>query len=285
MSSLSGTNGAKRGAFIAKLVAMLGDPTLGHLIRWSNDGRAFVVFHSEEFAQKALSNYFRHRNFSSFVRQMHLYGFKKISIQNGAIQFSHADFIRGREDLLHRISRKPGVRSRQQSGGVKKEEMMSESDFALQNDPFVAGGVAGDLTTITSLRSQLEELREQNVRLAQANEDLQKQVHHLQGNGGSFGFGEDLDSSMDMKLDWNDDSPMSGLISSFVPVYPVLPKLEDLNSNRGDVSPRSLSRNYGLIGQDYMMADHNMLGEGSSQPFEYNDMNAFGFQDELGFGF
>jgi len=263
--SQNGNSGNKKGAFIAKLVAMLNDPSLGHLIRWSGDGRAFIVTHQEEFAQKALSSYFRHRNFSSFVRQMHLYGFKKVSIQNGAIQFSHPDFLLGRDDLVSKISRKPGMRIRHQVSSLVVKEEMNDVD------------VSGELTNISSLRGQLEELREQNRRLAQANEDLQRQVYNLQGPSNSFGYGEDLDNGiMDMKLDYNEDAAMSGM-TSFVPVYPVLPKLED-------GSPRA-SSNHGLVGLDFMMPDQNSLGENWGHAFEFNDSSAFGFQDELGFGF
>ncbi|KAG7193175.1 transcription factor Hsr1 [Scheffersomyces spartinae] len=77
----AGTNPpTKRNAFVHKLFAMLSDPALKHLIWWteSEEQNIFALHPGEEFAT-ALTNYFKHGNVASFVRQLHMYGFHKVS--------------------------------------------------------------------------------------------------------------------------------------------------------------------------------------------------------------
>jgi hypothetical protein len=65
-------------AFIHKLYSMLEDRTIQHLISWSNNNESFVMSPSNEFS-KVLAQYFKHTNISSFVRQLNMYGFHKVS--------------------------------------------------------------------------------------------------------------------------------------------------------------------------------------------------------------
>lgn len=65
-------------AFIHKLYNMLEDRSIQHLISWSNTNESFVMSPSNEFA-KVLAQYFKHTNISSFVRQLNMYGFHKVS--------------------------------------------------------------------------------------------------------------------------------------------------------------------------------------------------------------
>ncbi|KAF2396168.1 hypothetical protein EJ06DRAFT_246369 [Trichodelitschia bisporula] len=65
-------------AFIHKLYNMLEDHSIRHLISWSNTNESFVMSPSTEFS-KVLSSYFKHTNISSFVRQLNMYGFHKVS--------------------------------------------------------------------------------------------------------------------------------------------------------------------------------------------------------------
>ena len=57
---------------------MLEDPSIQHLITWSTTNESFVMSPSNEFS-KVLAQYFKHTNISSFVRQLNMYGFHKVS--------------------------------------------------------------------------------------------------------------------------------------------------------------------------------------------------------------
>ncbi|KAI1433194.1 HSF-type DNA-binding-domain-containing protein [Xylaria sp. CBS 124048] len=65
-------------AFIHKLYNMLEDPNIQHLISWSRSADSFVMTPSHDFS-KVLAQYFKHTNVSSFVRQLNMYGFHKVS--------------------------------------------------------------------------------------------------------------------------------------------------------------------------------------------------------------
>ncbi|KAJ5605032.1 Heat shock factor (HSF)-type DNA-binding [Penicillium lagena] len=65
-------------AFIHKLYNMLEDTSIQHLISWSSTNDSFVMSPTSEFS-KVLAQYFKHTNISSFVRQLNMYGFHKVS--------------------------------------------------------------------------------------------------------------------------------------------------------------------------------------------------------------
>ncbi|KAL9129165.1 MAG: hypothetical protein Q9217_002305 [Psora testacea] len=65
-------------AFIHKLYSMLEDPSIQNLICWSSSNESFIMAPTADFA-KVLAQYFKHTNISSFVRQLNMYGFHKVS--------------------------------------------------------------------------------------------------------------------------------------------------------------------------------------------------------------
>jgi hypothetical protein len=82
---------------------------------WSNDGLTFDVKEPKKFQDDCIPKYFKHNNFSSFVRQLNFYGFHKVKSDpllieeaetSGASKywkFHHEKFQRGRPDLLSEI--------------------------------------------------------------------------------------------------------------------------------------------------------------------------------------
>jgi|Transcript_87759 heat shock transcription factor len=64
--------------FIKKLKTILNEPKSKNLIVWNQETFTLTIHKPEELSIKILPFYFKHCNFSSFVRQLNLYGFNKI---------------------------------------------------------------------------------------------------------------------------------------------------------------------------------------------------------------
>ncbi|XP_023065899.1 heat shock factor protein 4 isoform X2 [Piliocolobus tephrosceles] len=146
-------------AFLGKLWALVGDPGTDHLIRWSPSGTSFLVSDQSRFAKEVLPQYFKHSNMASFVRQLNMYGFRKVvSIEQGGllrperdhVEFQHPSFVRGREQLLERVRRKvPALRG--DDGRWRPEDL---------------GRLLGEVQALRgvqeSTEARLRELRQQN---------------------------------------------------------------------------------------------------------------------------
>ncbi|XP_032465369.1 heat shock factor protein 1 isoform X1 [Phocoena sinus] len=102
-------------AFLTKLWTLVSDPDTDALICWSPSGNSFHVLDQGQFAKEVLPKYFKHSNMASFVRQLNMYGFRKVvHIEQGGLvkperddtEFQHPCFLRGQEQLLENIKRK-----------------------------------------------------------------------------------------------------------------------------------------------------------------------------------
>ena len=92
--------------FLLKLYEILENDDYKDIIHWSEDGKYFIVKNLHDFTEKILPKYYKHNNFSSFIRQLNMYDFhKKKSNQNEHI-FHHNNFIKDRKDLIKTIKRK-----------------------------------------------------------------------------------------------------------------------------------------------------------------------------------
>lgn len=93
--------------FILKLWKIINDPRSDDLISWSDNGQSFMILDPPRFAGE-LSKYFKHNNLSSFIRQLNMYGFKKVAaIENQEdLHFYHPDFVKNEPDRLEAIKRK-----------------------------------------------------------------------------------------------------------------------------------------------------------------------------------
>ncbi|KAM5138471.1 heat shock factor protein 4 [Mantella aurantiaca] len=159
-------------AFLTKLWTLVEDPETNHLICWSVNGTSFHVFDQGRFAKEVLPKYFKHNNMASFVRQLNMYGFRKVvNIEQGGLvkperddtEFQHLYFLQGHEHLLEHIKRKVSV--------VKSEETKLRHE-----------DVSRLLYEVQSLRNQQENTECQMQDMKQQNEVLWREVVSLRQN-------------------------------------------------------------------------------------------------------
>uniref|UniRef100_A0A4W5M5P0 Heat shock transcription factor 4 n=2 Tax=Salmoninae TaxID=504568 RepID=A0A4W5M5P0_9TELE len=159
-------------AFLTKLWTLVEDPDTNHLICWSATGTSFHVFDQGRFAKEVLPKYFKHNNMASFVRQLNMYGFRKVVNieQSGLVkperddtEFQHLYFLQGHEHLLEHIKRKVSI--------VKSEETKVRQE-----------DLSKLLYEVQVLRSQQENMECQMQDMKQQNEVLWREVVSLRQN-------------------------------------------------------------------------------------------------------
>ena len=71
-------NNSQCDTFLSKLYDILNDETYKNIIEWSEDGKKVIINDVNKLSEIVLPKFYKHRNFSSFVRQLNLYDFHKI---------------------------------------------------------------------------------------------------------------------------------------------------------------------------------------------------------------
>ncbi|KAM6458505.1 heat shock factor protein 1 isoform 2-T2 [Liasis olivaceus] len=167
-----GGGGSNVPAFLTKLWTLVEDPDTDALICWSPSGNSFHVFDQGQFAKEVLPKYFKHNNMASFVRQLNMYGFRKvIHIEQGGLvkpekddtEFQHPYFLRGQEHLLENIKRK-----------VTNVSSIKSEDIKVRQD-----SMTKLLTDVQMMKGKQESMDSKLIAMKHENEALWREVASL----------------------------------------------------------------------------------------------------------
>lgn len=70
---MEGLNDSGPPPFLKKIYDMVEDPETDPVVSWSGNRSSFIVWDCHSFSENLLPKYFKHKNFSSFVRQLNTY--------------------------------------------------------------------------------------------------------------------------------------------------------------------------------------------------------------------
>ncbi|KAH7693525.1 HSF-type DNA-binding domain containing protein, partial [Aphelenchoides avenae] len=103
--------------FLIKLWNIVEDPAYYDVIRWDESGYSFHIMDPYSFCRNVLPQYFKHNNLNSLIRQLNMYGFRKMTpiertslaraeSDQDHLEFSHPYFVRDHPEQLVNIKRK-----------------------------------------------------------------------------------------------------------------------------------------------------------------------------------
>ncbi|VFQ86481.1 unnamed protein product [Cuscuta campestris] len=169
-------NGVPVKPFLLKCYEMVDDESTDALISWSRSHQptsrdstgesSFIIWDVSGFSSQLLPKYFKHSNFSSFVRQLNIYGFRKIDMD--LWEFANDKFVRGEKQLLASIVRRKNC-----------QNLVPPQQEGTESSTLKDGRTHKLLKEVEILKADKNTLTQQLIKLRQHLQNSQRKLLHL----------------------------------------------------------------------------------------------------------
>lgn len=159
--------------FLTKTFQLVEDSSTDDVVSWNDDGLSFVVWKTAEFAKDLLPKYFKHNNFSSFVRQLNTYGFRKTVPDKW--EFANEHFKKGKPELLSEIRRRKAIVASQAAEKAADGSSPSNSGEDLGSTSTSSPG-SKNQGSVDEIVMQFTGLSDENEKLKKDNEKLNSEL-------------------------------------------------------------------------------------------------------------
>ncbi|PKI37036.1 hypothetical protein CRG98_042569 [Punica granatum] len=203
----AGGGGGGPAPFLLKTYEMVDDSATDEIVSWSPRKNSFVVWNPPEFARVLLPTYFKHNNFSSFIRQLNTYmindygriamlenpmtqsdgifmvqnefdladkGFRKIDPERW--EFANEDFVKDQKHLLKNIHRRKPIHSHSQPQGTTLDSERATCDEEIDRLTHEKSTLQAKLSKLKNQQSmgkvQIEELTDRVGKMEQRQDEL-----------------------------------------------------------------------------------------------------------------
>lgn len=162
-------------SFLSKLHDILKDNTFKEIIHWDTDGKRVIISDVVNLCNIVLPKFYKHHNYSSFVRQLNMYGFHKSKgIMKKGESYELDKFIReSTKEEINQIVR-PNKKVKNLVEYIKTSQKTDNNDF-----DFLSKGSEDDI--LKYLFEKNEENSKNSIVLRKEMDELKKENDLLTG--------------------------------------------------------------------------------------------------------
>ena len=170
-------------SFLTKLYDIINDINYKDIISWNIEGTGIIIKNKKTLCQLVLPKFYSHHNYSSFVRQLNLYGFHKIhGIKREGDGFEHDTFNKNiTKDQIKQIiiknKRKKLLNNYMMNNN--KESTNINDILSINNGNIIFKSL---LDKIENNYNNIEELKKEMIELNNMNKYLNEKIQLFQNN-------------------------------------------------------------------------------------------------------